>query len=90
MNEELNMETMEEIELEGMEEMEVTEGSSIVPLALTGIGIGLLGVGIGFRKKIKARLEEATVNRMTKKGYVIYKIDKDLDNSDQDDSEDVE
>lgn len=89
MNEELNMETMDEIELEAMDEMEVPEESSMMPLAIAGIGLGLLGVGIGFRKKIKAKLEEASVNRMIKKGYVIYKADEDLDASDQEDSEDV-
>ena len=53
MNEELNMETMEETEnndVDSVDEIEVSEGLNITPLAFAGVGLGLLGVGFGFRK----------------------------------------
>ncbi len=90
MNEELNMETMEEMELEAMDDMEVSEESSKIPFVGIGIGLGLLGIGIACRKKIETKLEEANVNRLVKKGYIVYKNEDDLDASDQEDSEDVE
>ena len=80
MNEELNMETIEETEIndvDSVDEIEVSEGLNIAPLAFVGVGLGLLGAGFGFRKQIKAKLEEAAVNRMIKRGYVVYKVDSE-------------
>ena len=95
MNEELNMETMEETEnndVDSVDEIEVSEGLNITPLAFAGVGLGLLGVGFGFRKQIKAKLEEAAVNRMIKRGYVVYKNDaeEESEESDEAESEDLD
>ena len=95
MNEELNMETMEETEIndvDSVDEIEEPEGLNIAPLAFAGVGLGLLGVGFGFRKQIKAKLEEAAVNRMIKRGYEVHKIDEDdvPEESDEVESEDLD
>ena len=95
MNEELNMETMEETEIndvDSVDENEVSEGLNIAPLAFAGVGLGLLGVGFGLRKQIKAKPEEAAVNRMIKRGYVVYKNDaeEESEESDEAESEDLD
>lgn len=95
MNEELNMENMEETEIndvDSVDEIEVSEGLNITPLAFVGVGLGLLGAGFSFRKQIKAKLEEAAVNRMIKRGYVVYKIDEEEESeeSDEVESEDLD
>ena len=90
MNEELNMETMEETEIDdvdSVDENEVSEGLNIAPLAFAGVGLGLLGVGFGFRKQIKAKLEEAAVNRMIKRGYVVYKNDAEEESEETEEAE---
>lgn len=95
MNEELNMETMEETEIDdvdSVDEIEVSEGLNIAPLAFVGVGLGLLGAGFGFRKQIKAKLEEAAVNRMIKRGYEVHKIktEEESEESDEVESEDLD
>ena len=76
---------MDEAECEIPEE----EESGIASKIVVGLGVAAVGAGVcvAARKlKIKDRIEKWQADRLTKKGYVVYKPDDDTPVEDTDES----
>ena len=75
------METIDEIENTEIEEMddEVVESGGGLGKIVVGIGVVAAGALAALAYKNKAKLEERRIEKLRKKGYVVYKEDEDDD-----------
>lgn len=89
------MDEIRDMEVETIEEEmdceipEEEEGSGIASKIVIGLGVAAVGAGICavVRKiKVKDKIEKWQADRLTKKGYVVYKPDDDTPVEDTDES----
>lgn len=89
------MDEIRDMEVETIEEEmdceipEEEEGSGIASKIVIGLGVAAVGAGICavVRKiKVKDKIEKWQADRLTKKGYVVYKLDDDTPVEDTDES----